>query len=138
MLEGGVWSELKVPGAVWTAPSGVNSEGQVAMTYARADGVIRMAVCNAFAEPAEDPNRRNTGCAPDSRSALGRIQLATAPKIREPVTANLAAQDGKQETNFLCFLRFERTPDPSTETSDFNQQHPYELLEKIAGKPLSW
>jgi uncharacterized membrane protein len=42
--EQGVWSVIDVPGAIWSGPSGVNSQGQVAITYARADGVIRMAV----------------------------------------------------------------------------------------------
>jgi hypothetical protein len=44
VLRDGVWTVIKVPGAVWSGPSGVNSHGQLALTFAREDGVIRMAI----------------------------------------------------------------------------------------------
>jgi hypothetical protein len=40
----GAWTVIEVPGAVWSGPSGVNSHGQIALTFARQDGVIRMAI----------------------------------------------------------------------------------------------
>jgi hypothetical protein len=44
VLRHDVWTMIDVPGAVWSGPSGLNSHGQLAITFARADGIIRMAV----------------------------------------------------------------------------------------------
>ncbi len=44
VLRHGAWTVINVPGAEWSGPSGLNSHGQLAITFARADGIIRMAI----------------------------------------------------------------------------------------------